>query len=406
MVQRLTDAHARNAKPKTKPYKVFDGGGLYLLVKPNGSRLWRYKYRINTAENVFAIGKYPQVSLQQAREAREIANRLVKRGIHPASEREAARLVTINSSANTFATVAKEWIEKNRERWSPYYLKQVETMLGDDVLPVIGQLPIKMVSANQLLAIIQKVERRGAATVALLIRQWCSAIFRHAISNLQADTDPTVALKGAIVRPKVRHKRALAEKEIGPFLRKLETAGGTEPIKIAMEILLLTFVRPGELRGAMWSEIDLESGEWRIPAERMKMGAPHTVPLSRQAVELFRRLKNSGNTLPHVFPNTRDPQRVMSPMTFNRFLERMGHAGDFSAHGCRATASTILNEKGHRFDVIERQLAHKERDKIRASYNYAEYLPERRKMMQAWADFLDVQRDAESNVIPLRAGSG
>jgi integrase len=224
------------------------------------------------------------------------------------------------------------------------------------------------------------------------------------MSTVRAEGDPTAALKGLIDRPKVKHKSELTTQEIGPFMRKLQTAAGTDSVKIAMELLLLTFVRPGELRGAMWSEIDLESAEWRIPAERMKMGARHVVPLSRQAVVLFQRLKDGRGGLPQVFPNTRDSERVMSPMTMNRFLERMGYANRFSAHGCRATASTILNEQGYRRDAIERQLAHQERDKVRGAYNHAEYLPERRNMMQGWADFLYAQREAsENNIVPLHA---
>jgi integrase len=403
MAQRLTAAHIRNAKPKAKPYKLADGNGLYLLVKPSGSRLWRYKYRIDSRENVFAVGRYPQISLQQARESRENAYLLVKRGTHPASERAVGRLSVIDSSANTFSSLANEWVERNRARWSAYYLSQVQVIMADNVMPSIGRLPIKMVTANQLLTIVKKVEVRGAATVALLIRQWCSAIFRYAISTLRADGDPAAALKGAIDRPKVKHRRALSAKHVGLFARQLGSAEGGEAIKIGLEILLLTFVRPGELRGAMWDEIDLNLAEWRIPAERMKMDTPHTIPLSQQVVKLFKRLKTVSTGLPQVFPNARDSERVMSPTTFNRFLERMGYAGRLSAHGFRATASTILNEKGFRSDVIERQLAHQERDKVRASYNHAEYLPERRKMMQDWADFVDMCRktaDTAPSVAP------
>ena len=402
MASRLTDAHARNAKPRPRPYKLPDGGGLHLLVTPTGSKLWRYRYRLGAAENTFALGEYPLLGLQQAREARDTARRLVKEGVHPAHDRATRRSIAQTIRENTFASIAKEWIDEHRSDWSPYYLNQVETVLDDDVYPSIGRLPIKTVTAHQLLAIVKRVASRGAPTVAILIRQWCSAIFRYATATLRADTDPASALKGAITRPKVRHKHALKVKEIGLLSKQLDCAGGTEEVRIALKLLLLTFVRPGELRGARWSEFDLEAGEWHIPAERMKMREPHTVPLSCQAIELLRRLREIGGHRPQVFPNIRDPKRIMSPTTLNRFLERMGYAGKFSAHGFRATASTALNEMSYRPEVIERQLAHRERNSVRASYNHASYMSERRKMMQEWADFVDAQRGAPDNVIPIR----
>jgi integrase len=403
MANRLTDAHARNAKPRARPYKLPDGGGLHLLITPTGSKLWRFRYRLGTVENMFAVGEYPLLGLHQAREARDAARRLVKEGIHPAQDRATRRSVALSVRANTFDSIAHEWIDEHRLDWSSYYLNQVETILDDDVYPTIGHLPIKTVTAHQLLAIVKRVAKRGAPTVAILIRQWCSAIFRYATATLRADTDPAAALKGAITRPKVKHKHALSVKEIGLLLRRLEGAGGTEEVRTALKLLLLTFVRPGELRGARWSEFDLDAAEWCIPAERMKMREPHTVPLSSQAVELLYRLQGIGSQRPHVFPNMRDPKRIMSPTTLNRFLERIGYAGQFSAHGCRATASTVLNEMSYRPEVIERQLAHRERNSVRASYNHASYMPERRKMMQEWADFVDAQRSAPDNVIPIRA---
>lgn len=388
MTASLTDSHARNAKPKERPYKLTDGHGLFLLVKPSGKKSWRYRYRIGGVENLFAIGDYPQLGLRQAREGRDQARSLVKNGIHPAAHRKAARLVGAIAAGNTFAVVSREWIDQNRSKWTPYYLAQVETVLTDDVFPHVGKLPIKTVHASQLLAILRRVANRGAPTIAILIRQWCSAIFRYAVATLRADADPSAALKGAISRPKVRHKKSLATKELGKLIERLSTAQITPQVRIALHLLLLTFVRPGELRQAAWSEFDLDAAEWRIPAERMKMGESHIVPLSRQALDLLRELKvmDQGRSL--LFPNLRDPKRPMSPTTMNRSLERMGYAGTFSAHGFRATASTLLNELGYRPDVIERQLAHRERNKVRASYNHASYLPERRMMMEQWADYI------------------
>ncbi len=308
--------------------------------------------------------------------------------MNPAHHRRVALNTNIESAANTFESIAREWIDHNRGHWTPYYLKQVESVLGTDVFPSIGCLPIAMVTAPQLLAIVRRVAERGAETVALLIRQWCSAIFRHAIATLRAETDPASALKGAIRRPKVQHKQALPIEEITTLIRRIDGSKSTPQVKLALKLLLLTFVRPGELRGAAWSEFNLERAEWNIPASRMKMGAAHVVPLSSQAIQVLEELRQHGANRAQLFPNARDPTRIMSPTTFNRALERMGYGGRFSAHGFRATASTLLNEKNYRPDVIERQLAHGERDKVRASYNHAVYLPERRKMMQEWADFL------------------
>jgi integrase len=403
MTSRLTDAHARNAKARPRPYKLPDGEGLHLLVAPTGSKLWRFRYRLGGVENTFAVGEYPLIGLQQAREARDAARRLVKEGINPAHNRTNRRSETLTAAANTFIAIAQEWIDQHRHDWSTYYLNQVQTVLAEDVFPRIGRLPIKAVTAHQLLAIVKQVADRGAPTIAILIRQWCSAIFRYATATLRADTDPAAALKGAITRPRVKHKQALYIKEVGQLLQRLDNAGGTKEVQIAIRLLLLTFVRPGELRGAVWSEFEFELAEWRIPRERMKMRDPHVVPLSRQVVNLLRELRATSNQHPQLFPNARDPTRNMSPTTLNRFLERLGYAGQFSAHGFRATASTILNEVGYRPDVIERQLAHRERNSVRASYNHASYMPERRKMMQDWADLVDTQRNTPDTVVPMRA---
>ena len=389
MATRLTDAAIRNAKPKAKAYKLPDGGALLLLVSPSGSKLWRYRYRLAGAENLYAIGEYPQVSLQQARELRDAARRLVKEGIHPSQHRKASRLVTATDAANTFEAVAREWISQNKPHWSAYYASQVEKVLAGDVFPRVGGLPIRAVTAAQLLAIIKSIEARDAPTIALLVRQWSSAIFRYAVATLRADADPAAALRGAVRKPKTQHKRPLGTGEIGLFLERLSSSQSGPMVTGALRLLLLTFVRPGELRGARWDEFDLDAGEWRIPAARMKMREPHLVPLSKQARRVLRELKAEEASARYLFPNIRDPKRVMSPTTLNRALERMEYGGQFSAHGFRATASTILNEMGYRADVIERQLAHKERNKVRASYNQAAYMPERKKMMQNWANYLD-----------------
>lgn len=395
----LTDAKIRNTKSEAKPVKLVDGGGLYLEVRPSGAKLWRYRYRIAGKENVFAVGEYfndkrgGHVSLDEARSERDKARALVKQGIHPAHHRQAERLATHAENANTFEAVAREWIAKKKPGWTPYYLRQVERFMQADVFPKIGKLPIRSVTAAHLLEIVKLIEGRGAETVAVLVRQWASAVFRYAVATLRADSDPAAALKGAIHRPKVEHHKPMTRDQIGDFVKALDGYAGYRTTVIALRLMLLTFVRTVELRGAEWSEFDLDRAEWRIPSERMKMREPHTVPLSWQAVELLRELHTYTGGRTFLFPNYRNPKTCMTGTTLNRALERMGFNGKdsigFSAHGFRATASTILNETGFRPDVIERQLAHAERDKTRASYNQAEYMPERRAMMQQWADMVD-----------------
>ena len=394
----LTDTKIRNTKPTDKPVKLTDSRGLYLEIRPSGSKLWRYRYRIAGRENVYAIGEYPDITLAEARTQRDDARKLVKADIHPAHERKTARLRREAEKTNTFEAVTREWISKKRDSWSPYYCRQVERMMEANVFPEIGGLPIKSVSAAHLLQILHRVEARGAHSVANLLRQWCSAIFRYATATLRVDSDPAAALKGAITKPKVKHYKPLSRSEISALLETLGDYGGYRTTVIALRLLLLTFVRPGELRGAEWKEIDLEHAEWRIPAERMKMRAPHIVPLSTQSVALLRELQTLTGGQRWLFPNHRRPRTRMSKTTLNRALERMGYGGKFSAHGFRATASTILNETGFRPDVIERQLAHQERNRVRASYNQAEYLPERRELMQAWADMIDTF-ESRANVV-------
>lgn len=407
----LTDAKIRNTKPGEKPIKLTDGGGLYLEVRPTGAKLWRCRYRIAGKENVFAVGEYfndkrsGHMSLDDARGERDKARALVKQGIHPAHHRQAERLATHAENANTFEAVAREWVAKKKPGWTAYYLRQVERFLEADVFPYVGNLPIRNVTAAHLLEIVRRIEGRGAETVALLVRQWASAIFRYAVATLRADSDPAAALKGAIHRPKVEHRKPLSRDQIADFVTALDGYAGYRTTVIALRLMLLTFVRTVELRAARWNEFDLDRAEWRIPADRMKMREAHIVPLSRQAVELLRELHTYTGGRGMLFPNYRNPKTCMTATTLNRALERMGFNGKdsigFSAHGFRATASTILNEIGFRPDVIERQLAHAERNKVRASYNHAEYLEERRAMMQQWADLAGEMAKSENKVTPI-----
>ncbi|MHB8391850.1 MAG: tyrosine-type recombinase/integrase [Acidobacteriaceae bacterium] len=402
----LTDTRIRTAKPRQKPYKLTDSNGLHLEVRPSGKKLWRFRYRIAGKENLFALGEYGtsagQLSLSDARRERDNARHLVKQGLHPAHSRRAAKAAKVYENRSSFEAVAREWIEQNRARWSPYYLSQVERALVADVFPYVGNLPIRTVSAAHLLEIVKRVEKR-APSVALLVRQWCSGVFRFAVATLRADGDPSAALRGAISRPRVEHRQPLTTAEIPKLLKKLDENGGFRTTTIAMRLLLLTFVRPVELRAAEWTEFDLDNSTWRIPAGRMKARQVHIVPLAPQAVELLRELRTITGGSNLLFPNNRRPRTCMTATTMNRALERMGYGGKFSAHGFRATASTILNEQGYRADVIERQLAHAPRDKVRASYNRAEHLAERKQMMRDWANYIDALA-AGVAVVPIRKG--
>lgn len=409
----LSDAKIRNIKRMARPIKLTDAGGLYVEVRPSGAKLWRYRYRIAGRENVFAIGEYfndrrvGHTSLDDARGKRDAARKLVKQGIHPAHHRQATRAAQLAENAHTFEVVAREWIEKKKPNWTPYYFHQVQGALENDVFPYIGRLPIRNVTAANLLEVVRRVESRGAETVALLIRQWASAIFRYSVATLRADSDPAAALKGAITRPKVEHHKPLSRAQLTQFVNALDAYRGYRTTIIGLRLILLTFVRTVELRAAQWEEIDIARAEWRVPAERMKMREAHIVPLSRQSLQFLQDLHPLTGGQRWLFPNYRRPKTYMTATTLNRALEHMGFNGKgsigFSPHGFRATASTILNETGYRPDVIERQLAHKERNKVRASYNHAEYLSERREMMQQWADFLDGIKTG-ADIVTLRTG--
>lgn len=386
----LTDVKIRQARATDKVVKLTDGHGLYIEVKPNGSKLWRYRYRIAGRENLFAVGEYPAISLLDARKARDDARELVRQGIHPSHARQSTLASQLARNANTFEAVASEWLAKKVGKWSPYSHKQATNCLEQNAFPKIGRLPIRNVTAAQLLDILQTMESRGATTYALQLRQWCSAIFRYAVVTLRADADPAAALKGAIHRPPVEHSKAMSFEQIGDFKAKLLKYGGNRTTVIAMRLMLYTFVRTSELRKAPWIEFDFDADEWKIPAERMKMRRPHLVPLPRQAVALLTELRRITGAGSWLFPNFRRPDDVMSATTINRALEHMGYAsGLWTGHDFRATASTQLHEMGFRPEVIELQLAHIEGNKTKAAYNHAEYLKERREMMQAWADWID-----------------
>ena len=385
----LTDAAVRNAKPRSKPYKLSDGGGLFLWVQPSGGKWWRYKYRFSGKEKSLALGSYPDVSLAEARERHAQARKVVSSGNDPGEVKKEAKRLAILKSVTTFGAIAREWCESRKHKWVTSYGEAMLTRLENHVFPKMGDRPISDITAPELLSVLRVVEHTGALDLAQRLLQASGQIFRYAIATGRAQRNPAVDLRGALKPPVRKHQAYLKADEMPEYLQKLEAYDGNPQTKLALKFLLLTFVRTSELRGAEWAEIDFDKAEWRIPAERMKMRDLHIVPLSRQALGVLRELQPLTGQWRYVFPNQHKPSGCMSENTMLFGLYRMGYHSKATGHGFRSTASTILNEHGFTPDVIERQLAHSERNTVRAAYNHAQYLPERRKMMQWWADYLD-----------------
>ncbi|MBL8199854.1 MAG: tyrosine-type recombinase/integrase [Chromatiales bacterium] len=399
----LSDLAVRTAKPGPKPRKLYDERGLFLLVNPTGSKWWRLKYRFADREKLLSLGTYPDVSLKDARDRRDQARQQLVAGLDPGEARKAAK-VAAQADLETFKSIACEWLQKRSPLWADGHAEKIRRRLDLDVFPRIGGMPIAAVTAPELLKMAKLIESRGAIDTAHRAVQNCGQIIRYAIATGRAISDPTPALRGALTPTRERHYSSITEpKAVGALLRAIDGYGGSYVTRAALRLAPLVFVRPGELRKAEWSEFDLDNAEWRIPAARMKMRQPHVVPLARQALDILTELKPVTGNGVHVFPGARGRGRHMSENTVNAALRRLGFAKeDMTGHGFRSMASTLLNEQGWHRDAIERQLAHQERDAIRAAYNYAEHLPERRKMMQAWADYLDDLRTG-AKVIQIRA---
>jgi integrase len=372
-----------------KPYKLADGDGLFLVIMPSGSKYWRLRYFFGGKEKLLALGVYPHVNLADARERRAQTQKLLATGCDPGEVKKEAKRLEILKSENSFEVLAREWLEKHKHEWTPGHIRAKRVHLEKHIFPKLGKRPITAITAPDVLSMLRVVEERGTLDTARRLMQVTGQIFMYAIATGRAERNPVPDLRGALKTAVVKHRAYLTEKDLPEYLRKLEVYHGEPQTKLALRFLLLTFVRSGELRGAEWSEIDWDKAEWRIPAERMKMNELHIVPLSRQAVGVLRELQKGSGHRRYVFPNHHNPATFMTENTMLFALYRMGYHSRATGHGFRSTASTVLNEHGFRPDVIERQLAHGERDKVRAAYNHAQYLPERRKMMQWWADFLD-----------------
>ena len=395
----LNDTKVRSAKSREKAFKLSDERGLFLLVTPTGSRLWRLKYRLNGREKLISLGAYPDVTLKRAREKRDAARRLIADGIDPSVQRKAERAAL----AQSFEGVAKEWLELQTKSLAPETISILTARLDSGLYPYIGGRPIAAITAQELLVALRRIEARGRHETAHRVRALAGRVFRYAVATGRAHHDVAADLKGALAPVKSKHFASVTDPaRVGELMRAIHGYSGHPVTALALKLAPLVFVRPGELRAAEWPEFDLENAEWRIPGERMKMGEPHLVPLSRQALAILNELQPLARGGKYLFPSLRTRDRPMSDNTINAALRRMGYTSEEqTGHGFRSMASTLLNEQGFPPDVIELQLAHTERNKVRAAYNKAQRLPERRKMMQAWADYLD-GLCAGGNVVPLR----
>jgi integrase len=393
----LTDTRVRTAKSGERPVKLSDGGGLHLLIQPHGSKLWRLAYRFAGKQKTLALGVYPIIGLQQARQRRHDAKRLLAEGVDPSAQRRLDQQAAA-ATGDTFKDVAEEVLRKlAKEGRAPSTLEKLRWLL-DFTYPSIGERRVGEVTAPDLLSVLRKVEARGRYETARRLRSTCGMVFRYAIATGRAERDPSTDLRGALTAPKVNHRAAIVDgMAIGALLRAIDGFDGQPTTKAALRLAPLVFVRPGELRQAEWAEIDFADTEWRITADKMKMRRPHRVPLSRQALAIICELKTISGGGRWLFPSVRSVTRPISENTLNAALRRLGYSPQqMTTHGFRAMASTRLNEMGRwNPDAIERQLGHQEADDVRRAYVHAaEYWSERVKMMQAWADYLDKLKES------------
>lgn len=387
----LTHTKLQSLKPKAAIYRVADSAGLCIEVAPTGSRYWRFRYRFAGKAKMISLGVYPEQSLAEARKARDEARAMLRKGVDPSSHRKQARLALSTAAENTFEVVAREYLGKLALKLETTTLDKAKAHLESHVFPWLGARAVSSITPPELLAVLRRVEERGKLETAHRVLQRCSQIFRYAIATGRAERDPAADLRGALATAPAKHHAAITEpKALGELLRVTRSYQGQFVTACALKFAPLVFVRPGELRHAEWSEVDFDAAEWRIPASKMKMRDPHIVPLSEQAVALLRELQPLTGTGRYLFPSVRSNKQPMSENTVLAALRRLGYTADqMTGHGFRSTASTRLHEMGWASHLIELQLAHAERNQVKAAYNHALYLDERRKMMQAWADYLD-----------------
>ncbi|ACF90393.1 tyrosine-type recombinase/integrase [Salmonella enterica subsp. enterica serovar Typhimurium] len=386
---KLTARQISTAKPTEKPYKLSDGGGLYLLVNPNGSRYWRMKYRYAGKEKLLSIGVYPDVTLAEARDKRTQAKRILAAGDDPSEVKQAEREAKNLAVNNSFELLALEWHEHKKPNWSSGYADDILEYLRKDIFPYIGKKAITDIKPMTMLSVLKKMEDRGVLDKLKKTRQACRQIFTYAIITGRAEFNPVTDLAGALKTPKQQHFPHLMPTQIGPFIHAVNTYSGSKVTRIATLLLMYTSVRTIELRASEWTEFDLDNDLWQIPKERMKMRRPHLVPLSRQVKSHLLELKKITGWGKYVFPGRNDAHKPMSEASINQVIKRIGFAGKVTGHGFRHTMSTILHEKGFNSAWIEAQLAHADRNTIRGTYNHAQYLDGRREMLQWYADYLD-----------------
>jgi integrase len=403
----LTDKAVKAAKPTEKQYKMPDGKGLFLLILPKGGKYWHFRSKVGGKEKLLSFGTYPEITLAEAREKREIARKQIANGIDPGDVRKAQKAANQAEGASTFEALAREWHLKFKAQWSENHAGRIMTRLEQDVFPFIGAKTVAEVKAPDLLAVLRRIEPRTLEG-AHRVKTACSQIFRYAIATGRAERDPVPDLRGALPTVKNNHMAAPTEpKEVAPLLRSIDGFSGSFVVKCAMQLAPLLFVRPGELRHAEWQEIDLAAAEWRIPGSKMKMGIDHLVPISVQALEILKALQDLTGNGKYVFPCNRSTLRCMSENTVNAGLRRLGYEKtEITGHGFRAMARTILDEiLGFRPDIIEHQLAHAVKDPLGRAYNRTSHLDERRRMMQTWADYLGGLK-AGAKVIPIKRAEG
>ncbi len=400
----LSDTAIRAVKPRDKAYKVADEKGLFLLVNPGGSKLWRLKYRIDSKEKVLALGAYPEVGLKDAREKRDDARKLIAAGIDPAQKRKSDEAEARLRATNTFELVAREWHENIKGEWIEKHAVRTMKLFERDLFPFIGGKPINEVKPRELLECLRRVEKRGTLSTAHRLLTQCGQVFRYGVASDRCERDTAADLRDALVKkPQVEHFAAITNpKRVGELMRMIDAYQGTAIVAAALKLSPMLFVRPGELRIAEWTEMDLDAAVWELPAEKMKMRNPHVVPLPTQAVEILRELHQMTGHGKHVFPSWGGDRRPMSSNTVRVALRAMGvTAEEMTAHGFRAMARTILDEVlGFRVDLIEHQLAHSVVDPNGRAYNRTAFLSERRDMMQRWADYLDKLK-AGAEVVPF-----
>ena len=386
---KLNARQVETTKPKEKPYKLSDGGGLYLLVNPNGSRYWRLKYRVSGKEKLLSVGVYPDVTLSDARSKREDAKRILVAGGDPGQEKQAEKQARVLAAQNSFESVAIEWHEHKAPNWSQGYASDILEYLTKDIFPFIGKRAINEIKPAEMLAVLRKMEQRGVLDKLKKTRQACRQIFTHAVITGRAESNPVTDLAGALKAPKQKHFPHLSVEQIPGFLNALNDYSGSMITRTATKLLMITGLRTIELRTSEWSDIDFEKGIWQIPAERMKMRRPHIVPISSQARELLEEIHQLTGRGRYVFHGRNDAGKPMSEASINQVIKRIGYDGKATGHGFRHTLSTILHEQGYNSAWIETQLAHVDKNSIRGTYNHALYLEGRRAMLQDYADYLD-----------------